>query len=391
MGAAAGTCHCIGRAVTQNQAMSLSINDSLLAGAGAGAGTPSAPVSAAPPAWQAPFTHHPPCELGESPFWHPTEQRLVWIDIVGKQVLRGDPGTGQVDMWPMPAQPGCIAPVRWVSGKNATPNADAAAASAWVIALRTGVFVATQWGGPLKLLAPAPYDTTTTRFNDGKASPTGLLCVGTYFEPRNAPNAELWCLDVRQPPMGTLDASAATPPAMQRLLAGSMVANGLAWSPSGTTLFWADTGRHRVGTWRWPLVGDAHPTPGAHPTWAQFAEKPAHWLFGQPEAAPRYGGRPDGAAVDDQGNYWVAMFEGGQIAQLSPTGALHQTLATPVQRPTMPCWGGADLSTLFVTTARHGRSAAEEEAEPLAGHVFCVKTAVRGLPVDFVDVHECYK
>jgi sugar lactone lactonase YvrE len=53
-----------------------------------------------------------------------------------------------------------------------------------------------------------------------------------------------------------------------------------------------------------------------------------------------YGGRPDGAAVDSEGNYWVAMFEGARIAKLSPEGVLLGEIKLPVRCPTMPAFGG---------------------------------------------------
>jgi sugar lactone lactonase YvrE len=75
-----------------------------------------------------------------------------------------------------------------------------------------------------------------------------------------------------------------------------------------------------------------------------------------------YGGRPDGAAVDVEGNYWVAMYEGACVLQISPAGEVLQRIAVPVQCPTMVCFGGEDLRTLFITSARAGRPVEEKEA-----------------------------
>ena len=63
------------------------------------------------------------------------------------------------------------------------------------------------------------------------------------------------------------------------------------------------------------------------------------------------GGRPDGAAVDVDGNYWVAMYEGARVLQLSPAGEVLQRIDVPVQCPTMVCFGGEDLRTLYITSA----------------------------------------
>jgi len=96
-----------------------------------------------------------------------------------------------------------------------------------------------------------------------------------------------------------------------------------------------------------------------------------------------YQGRPDGAAVDVLGNYWVAMYEGRRVCQLAPDGSLLAEFAVPAQCPTMPCFGGEDLQTLFVTTARHGRGAAELAHFPESGCVFAMRVSVPGLPVNF--------
>src|SRR4029078_10655098 len=87
----------------------------------------------------------------------------------------------------------------------------------------------------------------------------------------------------------------------------------------------------------------------------RLAGKPAGWKPGD----AGYGGRPDGAAVDVEGNYWVAMFEGGRILKLSPGGDTLADIPVPARCPTMPCFGGADLKTLYLTTARHNRPEAE--------------------------------
>ena len=87
----------------------------------------------------------------------------------------------------------------------------------------------------------------------------------------------------------------------------------------------------------------------------QWPGKPAGWHAGM----AGYSGRPDGAAVDVQGNYYVAMFEGGRVIKLSPAGEVLAEFPVPTLCPTMPCFGGDDLKTLYLTTARHHRTAAE--------------------------------
>jgi sugar lactone lactonase YvrE len=113
----------------------------------------------------------------------------------------------------------------------------------------------------------------------------------------------------------------------------------------------------------------------------QFAPKPAGWAPGH----VGYGGRPDGATVDSQGNYWCALFEGQQLAKLSPAGEVIELIELPVRCPTMPCFGGDDLRTLYVTSSREKRPVQELEQFPLSGHVIATRVDVPGLPVNFVS------
>ncbi|WBX99957.1 SMP-30/gluconolactonase/LRE family protein [Ramlibacter tataouinensis] len=293
-------------------------------------------------------------QLGESPFWHPGEQRLYWIDIPGRAMRRTQPGSGRVESWPMPQEPGCLAP---------------ALSGGWVMALRDGVYRAREWGGVLSLLQRFDHDPATTRFNDGKADPLGRFWAGTVFEPKTAPAGELFSLD------GRPDNGAGGAPVVERKAGGLVTANGLAWSPAGDTVYWADTQEHRIRAWDWDARRNVM---SRERVFHQFDPKPAGWQPGQ----PGYGGRPDGAAVDAEGGYWCAMFEGGRIVRLSPAGDLVGEIATPMLCPTMPCFGGADLRILFVTSAGN-RSAAEMAARPLSGHVVCTRVETPGLPVNF--------
>jgi sugar lactone lactonase YvrE len=211
-----------------------------------------------------------------------------------------------------------------------------------------------------------PYDPATVRANDGKCDALGRFWVGTIDEPKASRAAALFSIAARQSGQAVV----------QRQAGDALTGNGLAWAPDDRTVYWADTPHHIVHAWDYGLQSNAL---SAHRTFLQFAPKPVGWTF---EDAS-YQGRPDGAAVDALGNYWVAMFEGGRICQFAPDGALLAQYATPAQCPTMPCFGGPDRQTLFVTTARHGRSAAELAHFPESGCVFSMRVSVPGLAVNF--------
>ena len=291
-----------------------------------------------------------PDELGESPFWHPQEMALYWIDIPGRQVRRCNVFTGTVESWLMPMEPGCIAP---------------AAGGGLVIALRDGIYRARLWGGELQCIAPFFHDTITTRFNDGKADPAGRFWAGTMYEPRDKALAELFSLDCR-----------AGAPVIERKAGDATIANGLAWSPDEKTVYWTDTVQHTIWAWDWDRDSNAMTH---RRVFRQFDTKPAGWQYGM----SGYGGRPDGAAVDAQGNYWVAMFEGARILKLAPGGETLAEYHTRAQCPTMPCFGGNDLKTLYITTASAKRPEAELRDMPLSGCVFAMPVDVPGLQVNF--------
>lgn len=296
-------------------------------------------------------------QLGESPFWHPDEQRLYWVDIPGKLIHRAHMATGATQSWAMPLEPGCIAPAR-----------SKGEASGLVIALRDGIYRAPQWGGPLQRIVQADHDPATTRFNDGKADPLGRFWAGTMYEPRDAAKAQLFSLDGRS----------GHAPALELKAGGAVIANGLAWSPDAATVYWTDTPAHTIRAWKWDAQSNRM---SDERVFKQWPGKPAGWQPGM----GGYGGRPDGAAVDVEGNYYVAMFEGGRLLKLSPSGELLADISVPARCPTMPCFGGADLKTLYLTTARYQRPAQELQDWPDSGCVFSMRVEVAGLPVNFFE------
>jgi len=310
------------------------------------------------PALITPLWHQVTAEpdiLGESPFWQPHEGRLYWVDIPGKRLRRMKVAnifrpSREVDNWRLSEEPGCFAPV--LNG-------------GWVMALRSGVYRAEVWGGELTMLAPAPYDTETLRFNDGKCDPAGFFWSGSIYEPRDQAAAHLYALQAD----GSFTVKAGH----------AMVANGLAWSPDAQTLYWSDTAAHCVRAWDYEMDGQRLSNPRV---FVQFPAKPKDWVYGA-DVAKAYAGRPDGAAVDVEGNYYVAMYEGHRLAKIAPDGACLAYIHTPVQCPTMPCFGGEDLRTLMITTSAHGRSDAEIAALPASGCVFATRVETPGLPVNF--------
>ena len=284
-----------------------------------------------------------PCLLGESPMWLPDEQCLYYVDIPGRMLHRFYPAGGERKQWGFDVDLGSCAP---------------ASDGAVLIAMRDGLWRFDPRSGHCQVLLDPPYDMATERFNDGKCDPQGRFWVGTIYEPRQPALAALY-----RYADGRLD----------RMAEEITVSNGLAWSPDGATMYWSDTHAHTVFAFDFDGASGAIDNPRV---FASFPRKQP----GQDLAT--YGGRPDGAAVDAEGCYWSAMFEGQRLVRLSPKGELIREVKLPVRCPTMPCFGGPDLKTIYITSASINRPAEELAQQPWAGCVLALDVDVPGLPVN---------
>lgn len=280
-----------------------------------------------------------PMQVGECPLWSAAEGCLYWVDIDGRAVHRLVPSSGEHRSWPMDSEPAALA---------------LAPGGALIVALRSGFAHLDTASGKLTPIAPAPFDPATSRFNDGRVDPAGRFWVGTMFEPRTSPAAEMFCLERGQ---------------VRRVWSGGMtVSNGLAFSPDGRWMYHADTTSHRIDRFPFDAASGA------------LAEPQPFRRFDDDKAAPGYGGRPDGAAVDSEGAYWCAMFEGARLLRLAPDGALLREVTLPLRCPTMVAFGGEDLRTLYITSAGGKRPAEERARYPLSGCLLSLRVDVPGLP-----------
>ncbi|MBI3230103.1 MAG: SMP-30/gluconolactonase/LRE family protein [Burkholderiales bacterium] len=277
-------------------------------------------------------------QTGESPLWQPQEGALYWVDIPAKTVHRWHAASGAHSSWLMSSDAACIA---------------LAARGGLIVALRTGFVHLDTTSGAITEIASVPYDTSRVRCNDGKCDAKGRFWVGTMYEPRDQQLGEMLCLERGK---------------VRTVWSGGMtVANGLVFSDDHSLLYHADTTSHTIR--RFPLDFEAGTV--------DVAQMSVLKTFSS-DKQNNYGGRPDGAALDVDGNYWCAMFEGGRILCLSPSGEILRDIALPVRCPTMLAFGGDDLRTLYITSASHGRSASELAQYPWSGCVLALRVDVAG-------------
>jgi sugar lactone lactonase YvrE len=268
--------------------------------------------------------------VGEGPTWSAAEQVLYWVDIHAPSLNRFDPATGRNTAMPMPASIGCFALRR---------------GGGFIVALRTGIWLARPDGSLERKLVEPPYDQSTHRFNDGRCDLDGRFFVGSINERRDRRSAALY----------RLDGSALT-----EVAGDVMVSNGLAFSPDGRTLYHSDTPALIVRAWDYDR---AQGTLGNGRVFVQFTSETD---------------RPDGAAVDSEGCYWSAFYRGGKVVRFAPDGTRLSEVPVPAMCPTMCAFGGPNLSTLYITTARENREPAELKRLPYSGGIFAIDVGVRG-------------
>lgn len=271
--------------------------------------------------------------LGEGPVWEADRQCLRLTDISARRLHRFDPASGQVETQAMPEELGCFAPSR---------------RGGLIGAMRSGIWHLAD-DGPPRLLATNPEAHEGSRFNDGCTDPAGRLLVGTV-DPGKQGGAALYRYDRR---------------GLALLADGLMTSNGLAFSPDGRTLYHSDTPRFRVYAYDYDVAR------GEISNRRVFAQLTP----GEPDQ-----GRPDGGAVDAEGCYWTALYQGARVQRHAPSGELLASYPVPAQSPTMPCFGGPDLRTLYLTSARDGCTPEQLAAHPHSGGIFAMRVDVPGLP-----------
>ena len=276
-------------------------------------------------------------QVGESPVWSVAEQALYWVDIEGGQIRRLDWAHRTQLSWRLPERVGCIA----LSAQGGV-----------VAAMETGVFaVQLMAEGAVRLscLATVQHPLVNMRFNDGRCDAMGRFWVSTMCMDMSlaAPVGALYCLD--ESGLG------------QPRVDGLITPNGIAFSADGATAY----------------LSDSHPS--VQKIWAFDFAAPAgeltnRRLFADMTNLP---GRPDGAAVDVHGCYWICGNDASVVHCFSPQGELLRSLAVPVPKPSMCAFGGPQLDQLLVTSIL---PASESSAQPgLNGAVFALDAGVTGL------------
>ena len=272
-------------------------------------------------------------DLAEGLLWDPESESLLWVDLELGHLHRFVPATG-ADSVVEVGQPVGAAARRRSGGL--------------VLAVRDGFALLSENEGRLDLVAEVEFELASNRMNDGKCDPLGFFWAGTKAASDRPGTAALYRLG---PDL-----------AVETMLEGATISNGLDWSPDLTCMYYVDSPTRGID------VLDYDPGSGRIANRRRLVTIP-------PEA-----GMPDGLTVDSEGCIWLALWGGAAVHRYTPRGVLDRAVELPVSQVTSCAFGGSDLGDLYVTSASTGLTPSGRAAEPHAGALFRVRPGVVGLP-----------
>ncbi len=277
--------------------------------------------------------HSPHTLLGECPRWDEQQQVLYWVDIDNNNLHCFDPTTGLN---------------KTVTFREKIGGFSLREQGGFVLGMQSGFALLDGFNTQITYVGDPEKDLVTNRFNDGRCDPVGRFVAGTVNMDKSDCNAGIYQVSVQ---------TLTTP---TRLVHGLYTANGITFSTDGTTMYYSDTPRHII------YRGDYDIHTGTLSTVHIFQDFTATK------------GRPDGACIDAEGYYWVAMYDSGEVLRVCPQGHIVERVQLPVKHATMVAFGGADLKTAYATTATNGMSDQEKQQYPDAGSIFSFRTSVAG-------------
>ncbi|WP_034468649.1 SMP-30/gluconolactonase/LRE family protein [Afipia sp. P52-10] len=273
-------------------------------------------------------------KLGEIPLWDTRTQSLVWVDLLKPRLNRWDHRSG--------ASTSTV--IKEKIGSFCLAEDDSV-----VITGRSGV---SRWWPALdryEHIACPEADRPANIMNDGRVDGRGRFLFGSMDRMNGGDSGRLWSLTQGEPPRLLIDT-------------GVFVPNGLCWSPCGRVLYFGDSHLDCLFAFDYDLAT------GAVTNRRVFADTRG------------IGGTLDGCSVDVDGFVWHARFGAGKLVRFDPKGRIDQSWTMPTRQPTHLTFGGPELRTLYITSARFRMPERELLADPDAGALFAMEVAVKGLP-----------
>lgn len=276
-------------------------------------------------------------KLGEGAIWNYKTQELWWIDIEGFLFNTYNPTTKKQRTIDVKQHIGTVVPSR--DGKDA------------IVALRTGVYNLNLETEAMTFLVSPESDTSGIRLNDGKCDPAGRFWVGSMHFNQTKYAANLFQI---QPNRNEV---------LSRKMQDSVtISNGIIWSLDEKTMYYIDTDRGNVRAYNYDK------------TTGNISKERVIITVSDTL------GYPDGMTIDNEGMLWIALWNGDCVTRWNPnTGELLQKIEVPAHNVTSCAFGGENLETLYITTARLDMTEVELAAKPLSGGVFKINPGVRGV------------
>ncbi len=276
--------------------------------------------------------------LGECPVWSVAEQVLYWADIESKLLFRYDPSAGKYERRSLPGRPGSFV---------LTPEP-----GQLVVGMEHQLVKFTWSTNEIEPLFEVEDASLANRLNDGRCDPAGRYVVGT-----------MWPASEEGRTTGSLY-SISSNGAIETLETNVGVPNGIAFDSHRHKMYFADTPTDKIWVWDYD---------------AETGIRSNKKLFFDYAHMP---GKPDGGCIDAEGCYWSASVYGWSVIRIDPEGNLDRRIDLPVQKPSMPAFGGSDLTTLFITTIGTGGSVPAEAPKDgfVSGSLLAVDLATTGIP-----------
>lgn len=275
--------------------------------------------------------------LGEGPLWHSIHKMLYWVDIEKKILHALELHTHRHREWSLPKRVGAVIP---------------ASSGNLILPLHGEIAEFNPSTGKSRILLKLEADLPDNRCNDAKCDPAGRLWVGTMHLETKPGTGALYCIDKELK--------------VHKVLTGLTISNGMGWSPEGDHMYFIDSAEHQVKRFKWNADK------------VSLTDEKVILRFENMDESP------DGMCVDSEGMLWIGFWGGSRVGRYDPVTGKHLAdIAVPAPHVTSCCFGGDELKTLFITTAREGLTPEQLREFPLSGSLFSCEQEVEGSDASF--------
>ncbi|MCD8178393.1 MAG: SMP-30/gluconolactonase/LRE family protein [Tannerellaceae bacterium] len=274
---------------------------------------------------------------GEGAIWHPERKSLFWVDIEGKMLYEYIPGQEKCNEWNFNKLISTVVPETKTSV---------------VVALQNEIVRVNLTNENWHSIAKINDRRGTVRCNDGKCDAAGRLWIGTITQTAPEGSATLYTV---------LHDGTVT-----KQMEGVTMSNGIVWSKDNKRMYYIDTPTRQIAAYRFDLKTGCIELEDIVVT------------------IPEGTGKPDGMTIDENDNLWVAQWGGYGVYCYHPvTGELMDRIEVPVPNTPSCAFGGENLDTLYITSARQGMKKNELELYPDSGSLFACKPGVKGVRANY--------